>query len=137
MSDRRQFFIAVATILLIVFMMIVVVEYRKGQDVATRSTVLSLSKAVESSDVTQFVAESNVAKVLDDGEYRQVMHDLRERSLDTRPGQRLGDDYLVDLWGNRFEMSIARNADAEPTVQVWSRGRDGVSRTRDDIVSAD
>jgi hypothetical protein len=121
-------------IFLIAFVIVAGIAYRDAQDVATRATLLSLCKALESIDATQYTAELNVPKVLDDEEYRQVMHDLSSASIDTRPGRRTDDGYLTDRWGSRFEISITLSANEAPEFRAWSRGGDRVSATQDDIL---
>ena len=111
-----------------------------AQDVAEMSSVRSLVAAISEYLKAASIAEreygfENVP--LSDNDYDSLIAHLVVCGTlgDMAPGWQPG-QVLVDRWGGRYQIAICTNyvgKDFDCKISVWSKGRDGVSFTHDDI----
>lgn len=111
--------------------------WRGAQDTAVGSCAASLHRSINEleglgSIITEVGSEWRV--LTEDESVRLMLAASRSGSMDC--GEREPSGLPLDEWGNRFKVAFRRSTRGDRLeFRIWSDGRDGISRTSDDIVS--
>jgi hypothetical protein len=111
--------------------------WRKAQDEAMRSCIASVHQGIASLDspLPKIADLGSQWKILNDAEREQLVSAAwKVHSFDcSRTGSR---EFLRDNWGHPIEVGVRQiNSEGQLEFRVWSKGRDGLSGTADDLVS--
>ena len=87
-----------------------------------RNTKLSISPTMQS----QILGQTDYEKV-------KILLSTKDNSFDCGRVSTSTNGY-VDTWGGKIEIIIRQSEGGEREFAVWSKGRDGVTKTRDDLV---
>ncbi len=130
------------SVLVACFAIVVVLVVVAGRSITVRSQ--ALSTAANLHDEVAFrkalqrlgIQLTPDWRLLPDDEYKRLIHDMAARKvLDVGLGEVKGGDFLVDPWGQKYEIAIRLNATGGLDVAVLSKGPDALAGTPDDIAT--
>ncbi len=126
--------LALGVVLIVVFAFIVTRRSTVGSQ--TYSTAASLKHEVAFGESLQRLAIKATPdwRLLSDNEYKNLVRDMAARKvLDVGLGEVKGGDFLVDPWGQKYEIAIRLDPAGGIDVVVSSSGPERRRGTADDI----
>lgn len=129
----------IASVLFFLFMLWAVSTYLKAEEAAQFSCLASTRKALNQSS-SLFVPHQEVFpdyRRLKEKGYNSALLLLEQTQypLECPPTMSKSGLLLLDRWNRRVEIAVRRNEHDEYEFMVWSKGRDGISKTSDDILT--
>jgi len=124
----------VAFLFALIFLIILLIAFSRisirAKTLETHSTILAIYAGLENYCLENAKTENAKWKYLTDQEYALVMRHLEDKSIDhVSTAENTG--IFIDPWSNNFVIAVHNQSGQ---VAVWSKGRDRISGTADDIV---
>ena len=128
LKSTKYFVLPVTVTILCAFSFCAYDVWRKSEESAYKSCIYSVASAIQNSEARKnlFLDNSNW-KILNDEETDFLMSQIQGGDCSRF------DNPTLDLWNHRINIAL-RNSISYPEIVIWSNGRDGISRTDDDLV---
>jgi hypothetical protein len=124
---EKYVFWTVITSIFVICIIMFIQTWQKANESAYLSCLGSVGEGIRTSEAKNKFELSSDWKILDKEETNFLMSKIQGGDCSNY------DNPVLDLWNHRINIAL-RKSTIYPEIVIWSNGRDGISRTNDDLV---